>query len=73
MKLAVALGLVLMVVFAIIVVAPMIGLQEEAGGLGLSAPASSIFGNVGNLAVLLSGVIALIFLFATITYVVRQR
>ena len=73
MKLAVALGLVLMVVFAIIVVAPMIDLQEEAGGLGLDAPASGIFGNVGNLAVLLSGVIALIFLFAAIAYVVKQR
>ena len=68
-----ALGLVLMAVFAVIIVAPMMDLQDEADALSLDAPASSVFHNVGNIAVIISGVLVIIFLVAAFSLAVKDR
>jgi len=74
MKIALAfLALVLAVVFAVVAVQPMLDLQDDAEALALDAPASSLFGNVGNFGVILSVIVAVVFLFGSLTLVLRGR
>ena len=74
MKIGAVLGLVLAVVFAVILLTPLFNLQDEAVVIpALDAPAQGFFDNVGNLAVIMVGLIGVAFVIAAFTLVVKNR
>ncbi len=74
MKIIGALRLVLAVAFAVVAVAPVFSLQDDAGAVsGMPSAADSIFDNVGNIYIIVLGVIALIFFIAAVSLAFKNR
>jgi hypothetical protein len=73
MKIIGGLGLVLAVIFAALLLTPLFDLQDEGVAIpSLDAPALGFFNNVGNLAVIMVGLIGIAFLFAAVVYAFKR-